>query len=300
MNYRRKDNIALLVLALPCIIYFFVWHYLPMAGLVLAFKNYTYTGGVFGSDWIGFRNFTFLFSSQDAVRLIRNTVGYSIAFMIVGNFFAIAVALAIFEIQSRTQTKIYQTVLILPRFLSWVVVGYISYIFLSPTQGVFNLILRWLGAEPVSWYQNPGYWPFILTFFNTWKNVGLNSIMYYAALMAIDTQLFEAARIDGANRWQQILHISIPSVISLLTILMLLDLGRTFRGDFGLNFQIPRDIGLLYPATDIIDTYVYRGLREGAFAISTAVGLFQSVAGLIMILISNRIVSRINPERALF
>ncbi|QUI25760.1 sugar ABC transporter permease [Vallitalea pronyensis] len=296
----KRGNIELFILTLPCLIYFFIWHYLPMGGLLLAFKDYKYNKGIFGSAWVGFKNFEFLFTSQDLFRIMRNTVSYAVAFIIIGNICAIAIALMLFEIKKRSRVKIYQTTMILPRFLSWVVVGYISYAILSPTQGVANQLLSFFGLEGVSWFSEPQYWPGIIIFSEVWKTVGINSIMYYAALMAIDPQLFEAAKIDGATRWQQIKNISIPSLMTLVTILMILAIGRIFRGDIGLFYQIPRDSGLLYSTTDIIDTYVYRGLRQGHFSMSTAVGMFQSVMGLTMVLFSNWIVKKRDPDRSLF
>ncbi len=295
-----RDNIELFLLTLPCLIYFFIWHYLPMAGIVIAFKNYKYSEGIFGSKWVGFKNFEFLFVSQDLFRILRNTVGYAILFIIVGTICAIIVALMLFEIKSALNVKIFQTTMILPRFLSWVVVAYISYTILSPAQGIANQLLSSLGLETVNWFSEPKYWPGILVFSEVWKTIGINAVMYYAALMAVDVQLFEAAEIDGASKLQQIKNISIPSLMTLVTILMILAIGRIFKGDFGLFYQIPRDSGMLYSATDVIDTYVYRGLSNGQFSMSAAVGVFQSVAGLLMVLLSNWIVKKVDPEKTLF
>ncbi len=294
------SNLSLLVLTVPCLVYFFIWHYLPMSGLVLAFKKYNFSKGIFGSDWIGFKNFEFLLSSNALGGLLKNTAGYGLAFIIVGNFCAILFALLLFEVRQKQLIKVYQTMLILPRFLSWVVIGFMSYAILSPTQGLLNQIIVLFGMERIDWYTRPEFWPFIIVICEVWKTIGLSSIMYYAALMAIDTELFEAAQIDGASKIQQMINISIPSLLSLFTILMILQIGNIFRGDFGLFYQIPRDVGVLYPTTDIIDTYVYRGLRQGSYAIATAVGLFQSVMGLVMVLTSNYIVKKIDPEKSLF
>lgn len=295
-----KANFELLVFTLPVLFYFFIFHYLPMGGLVLAFKDYRYDRGIFGSDWVGFQNFDFFFTSQDAWRITRNTVSYSAVFIVTGIISALIISLLLYEVKSRLATKIYQTTMILPHFLSWVIVGYISYILLNPVHGVLNQILVALGRSPVQWYTEKQYWPFILTFSNIWKSIGLSTIIYYAALMGIDSTLFEAAEIDGATKLRQVWHISIPSITPLMSILALLSIAGLFRGDFGLFYQIPRNVGVLYSVTDIIDTYVYRGLRQGHIGMTTAVGLFQSVFGLIMVLISNWIVRRVKNENALF
>jgi putative aldouronate transport system permease protein len=288
------------LLALPAILYFVLFHYLPMFGVVLAFKDYKYSEGIFGSDWVGLKNFRFFFTSQDAFRVTRNTVGYGFAFIVIGNIAAISVALLLYEIRNKIALKFYQTSMILPRFLSWVIVGYITYALLNPTMGALNQIMNFFGFQDIDWYANTKYWPFIIIAAETWKHVGLNAIIYYAALMSIDPELFEAARIDGAGRWRQIRTISIPSIVPLVTILAILAIGNLFRGDFGLFYQIPRDVGGLYPATDIIDTYVYRGLRQGDLGITAAVGLFQSAVGLILVTVTNWIVRKTKPENSLF
>ncbi|MEF2246210.1 ABC transporter permease [Paenibacillus sp. IITD108] len=293
-------NLPLLLLALPALLYFFIFHYLPMFGVILAFKDYKYSEGILGSAWAGLKNFEFFFSSQDAFRVTRNTVGYGAVFIVVGNIAAVSVALLLYEIRSKAALKVYQTSMILPRFLSWVIVGYITYAILNPSLGALNQLLQYLGYSPVDWYADPKYWPFIITFSDIWKHVGLNSIIYYAALMSIDPELFEAAKIDGAGRWKQMRSISIPSLVPVITIIAILAIGNLFRGDFGLFYQLPRDVGVLYPATDIIDTYVYRGLRQGDIGITAAVGLFQSAVGLVLVLVSNWIIKKTRPENALF
>ncbi len=295
-----KDNRILLLLTIPAIVYFLVFHYLPMFGVIIAFKNYKYHLGILGSDWIGWKNFEFFFKSLDAWRITRNTVSYSLVFIVVGNIAAVSIALMLFEIKSRLALKYYQTTMIFPTFVSWVLVGYISYTLFNPSLGVLNQIVGFFGLDPINWYSSPGYWPFILTIFHLWKNIGLSSIIYYAALMGIDPELYEAAKIDGANRWRQSWHISLPSIAPVMTILILLAIGDTFRGDFGLFYQIPRDVGTLYPTTDIIDTYVYRGLRGGNLGMTAAVGLFQSFVGLILILLANAFIRKVKPENALF
>ncbi len=296
----KKDNRMLLLLTVPALLYFLIFHYLPMFGVIIAFKDYKYNLGIMGSEWIGLENFEFFFNSPDAWRITRNTVGYSLLFIIVGNAAAISISLLLFEIRNRFALKYYQTTMIFPTFVSWVLVGYISYTLFNPNLGVMNQLLELFGSDPIQWYSNPKYWPYILTFFQVWKGVGLSSLIYYAALMGIDPETYEAAKIDGAGRFLQSLYISLPSIAPVMTIIVLLAIGDTFRGDFGLFYQIPRDVGMLYPTTDIIDTYVYRGLRGGHIGITAAVGLFQSVVGLLLILFANGIIRKVKPENALF
>lgn len=296
-----RDNAELSALMIPGIVLLLVFAYIPMLGIIIAFKDYRNNLGIFKSKWVGFQNFKFFFTSQDAWRIGRNTVGYGILFIVLGLIAAVTIAILLYEVHSRKALKFYQTSMILPHFLSWVIVGYITYILLEPSMGILNKIIRFFGGEGLQWYSKPKYWVFILPIVNVWKTVGLKSIMYYAALMGIDEQLFEAAQIDGAGRFKQILYITIPALVPLMVTLTILDVGNIIKGDFGLFYTIPRDVGLLYPTTDIIDTYVYRGLRTGSdIGITTAVGLFQSVVGLIMVVVTNLIVKKISPENSLF
>ena len=301
MRKAFRENAELSVLLIPGILYFLIFCYLPMIGIIVAFKDYRNNLGVFGSKWTGLKNFEFFFTSQDAVRIFRNTIGYGIAFIILGLVCAVIVALLLYEVRSRNCLKFYQTTMILPHFLSWVIVGYITYILLEPNMGVINKILGIFGIEGLQWYSEPKYWIFILPIVNIWKTVGLNCIMYYAALMGVDKELFEAATLDGAGRFKQVIYISLPMLVPLMITLTILHDGNVIRGDFGLFYTIPRDIGLLYPTTDIIDTYVYRGLRTGDdIGITAAVGLFQSVVGFVMVVGTNLVVKKINPEQSLF
>lgn len=295
-----KKYLPLLMLTSPAIIYFILFHYAPMVGVVMAFKDFNYNLGIFGSEWVGWKNFEFFFTSNDAWRLLRNTVGYSLLFMVVGTIVALTMTLLLFEIKSKFALKVHQTSMLLPNFLSWVLVGFITFIFLNPTNGAINQLLNFIGLESQNWYQVPKFWPYILTITNLWKGVGMSIIIYFAALLGVDPQLYEAAKIDGASKFKQALHISIPALMPVFIILNILALGDIFGGDFGLFYQIPRDVGLLYPTTDIIDTYIFRGLRTGDLSVTAAVGLFQSTVGLVMIIIVNYIVRKIIPDKALF
>ena len=296
-----KDNSELLMLSLPAIICFIVFNYLPMIGSIIAFKDYRYDLGILGSNWVGFDNFKFFFTSQDALRITRNTLGYGFVFIITSIISSVTIALLLYEIKNKLAIKYYQTTMILPFFISWVIVGFITYSLFNPTLGIINRFLHLFSINPIQWYSDPKYWPYILVIVNVWKGIGMGCIVYYAALLGIDTELFEAATIDGANKLQQVLNISIPTLIPLMTMLSILALGNIFRGDFGLFYQIPRDIGVLYPTTDVIDTYLYRGLRTGDnVGVTAAVGFFQSIVGLFTVVMANKIVKKINPENTLY
>ncbi len=297
---KLRDNFELFILTLPAILSLLIFHYWPLAGNVMAFKDYKYAQGIFGSEWIGLKNFEYFFTSQDAMRVTRNTVLYNAAFIVVGILCAVIVALLLYQISSRGAIKAYQTIMILPRFLSWVIVSYIVYILLNPTSGIFNSILKMFGKEGIQWYGTTKPWPFILVFTNLWKHIGLDTIIYYSALLGIDQEQFEAAEVDGASKFKQMTKIAIPSILPVIVIMFILNVGSIFGGDFGLFYQIPRNIGTLYPVTDVIPTYVFRGLQGGDYAASTAVGLFQSAVGFVLVLVTNAIVRKIEPEKAMF
>lgn len=293
-------NIEFWLLCLPAIAFFIIFHYIPMFGATIAFKDFNYADGIFGSDWIGFENFKFFFMSQDAWRITRNTVGYSLINLTLGTAVYVGIALLLYEITNRKCIKTYQTIMIFPHFMSWVIVGYITHVLFSSEFGVLNKIITVFGGQKINWYSDPKVWPVILPLVNIWKNLGMSCIMYYAALMGIDSQIYEAAKIDGAGRWRQTISITIPELVPMIIIMTILSVGSIFRSDFGLYYQIPRDIGALYPTTDVIDTYVYRGLQGGDVGITAAVGLFQSFVGLVLVVLTNYIVKKIEPDNAMF
>jgi putative aldouronate transport system permease protein len=295
----KKGNIQLFTLALPGMLAIFAFSYLPMAGLLLAFKDFNIRDGFIKSPWVGFRNFAFLFRSRDAWRITRNALFNNFLFISVSIVLALLLALLLFELSSRL-VKIYQTILFFPYFLSWVVVGYSAYILLSSSYGIINSVIVKLGGTNVNWYSDPKYWLWILLIAYVWKNLGYLTVIFYTALMSVDPSLFEAARIDGANNWQIRFRVSIPLLFPIVLTLALLNIGRIFFSDFGLFYFIPRNVGALYPVTDVIDTYVYRALRvTGDIGMSAAAGLYQSVMGLILILLTNSLVKRARPESAL-
>ena len=289
------------LLSLPAIIYLIIFNYLPMFGTVIAFKDYNYASGITNSPWVGFKYFKYFFASNDAVRVLRNTILYNFVFLLViGLFFGMLLAILLYEIRSKYANKLYQTAMLLPYFLSYVIVAAIAYMFLSPSAGFFNSFLKSVGAAPIKWYSEPKYWPAILIFFETWKQAGLASLYFYATLLTLDTSLFEAASLDGAGRLRQIWYVSIPALKPMACITIITRLGQILSSDFGLFYQIPMDQGSLYPTTDVIATYLLRGLQGGSISATAAVGLFQSVVGLVLVVTSNLIIKKISPENAMF
>lgn len=285
----------------PALVVLIVNSYMPMFGVFIAFKNINYIDGLWGSPWVGFKNFEFLFNSGSAWRITRNTVLYSLAFMVFNTVVSVAIAVAINELRGRL-AKTYQTFLIMPYFLSMIVVGYLVYGFLNPDKGFVNAsILERFGIDPIYWYSEKAYWPYILIFVNAWKNVGIGAVIYIAAIAGIDNEYYEAALIDGASKWKQVIHITLPLIQPIIIILTILSMGSVFNSDFGLFYQVPLDSGALYPVTDTVDTYVYRVLIElNDIGMSSAAALAQSVLGFVMVLLTNSAVRKINPEQALF
>ncbi|OUS73058.1 sugar ABC transporter permease [Paenibacillus sp. MY03] len=295
-----RRNRELFMLALPAVTFKLIFNYLPLVGLIIAFKKYNFAKGLWGSDWVGWDNFRFFFQSDTAFRITRNTILYNGAFIVLGTVIAIAFAIMMNEI-GRRWLKIHQTVMFLPYFLSWVVVSYVTMGFLDHKSGFLNQLLTFFGQDPVRWYETSAYWPVIIILVYLWKSVGFSTLIYYAGILGIDSSYYEAARIDGAGKMQMIRHITIPLLTPLVVILFIVAVGNIFRADFGLFYFIPNDVGFLYGATDVIDTYVYRSLRVvGDIGMSTAVGLYQSVVGFALVLTTNYIIKKINSDNALW
>lgn len=299
---RIRHNIPLYLMFLPGAIYLLINNYIPMAGLVIAFKQVNWNKGILKSPWVGFSNFEYLFKTKEAWNITRNTLGYNIIFIILGTVIAIAVAILLNEITSMMLKKTYQTVILLPYLISMVVVSYLVYAMLSSENGFVNLsILRPLGKQEISWYTESKYWPAILIIIYIWKTFGYNCILYYATLVGIDRGYYEAAVIDGASRWQQLRHITLPELVPTIITLTLMSIGKIFYSDFGLFYQVPMDSGPLYDVTNTIDTYVYRGLiRQNNVGMSSAAGFYQSIIGFVLVLLANYAVRRISKENALF
>lgn len=296
-----QTNLTLSTMALPGVIMLFIFAYLPMFGIIIAFKDYRFVDGILGSDWVGFRNFQFLFGTDAAWRITRNTLVMNVLFISTTTVVSLAIAILMNEIYTSRMSKYYQTMLFFPYFISWVIVSYFVFAFLNGRTGIANQILTGLGMDPVAWYRSPEYWPGILVLANLWNGIGFSSIVYLAGILGIDPMYFEAAKIDGATKWQQIRHITLPLLLPLIIILVLLAIGRIFHADFGLFFFVPRDNSLLYPTTDVIDTFVYRSLVQlGDIGMAAAAGFYQSVVGFIMVVLANWTVRKINEDYSLF
>lgn len=295
-----KSNRHLFILTVPAILFLLLFNYLPMFGAIIAFKDYNNSKGIFGSKWVGFDNFKFFFTSKSALKITINTISYNLVFIILGTIIAIIFALMLNELSKRS-VKIFQTVFLMPYFLSFVIVSYVLYAFLNPELGVINKLIMSMGGEEVLWYTEPKYWPFILVIAYLWKSVGYSCIIYYTGLIGIDTSYYEAADIDGASKLQQITNISLPLLRPLIILLVLLSLGSIFKSDFGLFYFLPKNSGVLYDTTDVIDTYVYRSLtRGGDIGMSAASGLYQSVVGFVVVITANKLVSMIDKDSSIF
>lgn len=297
----KRVSLQLYSMCIPAIISVFVFSYLPMGGVILAFKNYKYSKGIFGSDWVGFKNFEYFFKSKDFFVITRNTLLLNTIFIITGTVAALFVAIMLYNVKSRAKTKVFQTIMITPHFLSWVVVSYMVFALLNPSYGLVNSLLAKFGIKGIDWYSQPNAWPAILTLFSLWKHVGMDSVVYYAALMGIDNSMLEAAEVDGATNFKKTIYVILPTLIPLITILTILKIGNIFRADFGLFYQLTRDVGALYPTTDVIDTYIFRTMRVvGDMGMGAAIGLVQSFVGFVLVIITNSIANKIDPDAALF
>lgn len=297
-----KHYWPLYLMFVPGFVYLFINCYIPMFGIQIAFRKYNARDGIYGSPFCGLDNFKFLFQTNDAWIMTRNTLLYNLAFIILGNVLAIAIAIMLNEITGSKKKQVYQTIILIPYLISMIIVSYLAFAFLSSSNGFFNnTILKGLGLPTVDWYNTPKYWPFILVFINLWKSLGYSMILYYATICGIDYTLYEAAEIDGASRWQKITHVTLPSLKSTIIILILMSLSGIFRSDFGLFYQVTQNSGPLIKVTQTIDTYVYRGLMQtNNIGMSSAAGVYQSVVGFILVMTANGIVRKVDKDSALF
>lgn len=292
---------AFLLMLSPAVIYTLVFAYYPMTGIVMAFKKYNYAGGIWGSPWNGLENFKFFFQSGQAGLVTRNTVLYNVLFIAVNTIAQIAVAVLLTEIRNKRYRKVTQSLMFLPYFISWVIVGVMAFNIFSSDYGVLNQIIQVFGGKPIKFYTTPEVWPFILLFFNVWKGIGYGSVMYLAVIMGIDTSIYEAAKIDGANVFQRIFKITIPMIRQTTVILLLLSVGGIFKGNFDMFYNLVGTNGLLYNYTDVIDTLTFRTLiSSNDFGMSAAIGLYQSVLCFITILIVNKLVGKYEKDYTLF
>ncbi|MGL4344503.1 MAG: ABC transporter permease [Cellulosilyticaceae bacterium] len=302
-----KDDAELTLLALPTAIWYMVFSFLPMLGILIAFKDFRMMPGknffqsLLQSEWVGLTNFEFLFKTPDAAVIIRNTICYNVIFIILGTIIPVTLAIAITQLYHKKLAKFCQTAMFLPHFLSWVVVSYFLFSFLSYDKGVVNQVLATFGMQPIQWYMEQDYWPYILVFMQVWKSVGYGMVVYLAAIAGIDKTYYEAALIDGATKWQQIKFITVPLIKPIIIIMFIMAVGNIFRSDFGLFYQLPRNAGTLFNATATIDTYVYKAIEgTGSMAMSSAAAFFQSIIGFITIITANTIIKKIDGENGLF
>jgi putative aldouronate transport system permease protein len=297
-----KKWLPLFAMMLPGAAYLIINNYIPMLGLIIAFKRVDFSRGILASNWVGLKNFEFLFSTRDAFVITRNTILYNAAFIVLNMILGILFALFICDINGKRLKKIYQSAVLFPFLMSMVILGYIVFAFFSMQNGMVNkTLLPLLGKEPVFWYNEAQYWPAILICVNTWKTVGYSCLIYIAAISGIDANLYEAAELDGAGKLRQIRHITLPSILPSIITLTLLSVSKIFYSDFGLFYQVPRNSGLLFSTTNVIDTYVYRGLmNRGNIGMSSAAGFYQSLVGLVLVLLVNGIARKASRENALF
>lgn len=300
LGKRLRRFAPIYLIMLPGLLYLFINNYMPLPGLVVAFKQYNIQKGIFGSPFVGMKNFKFLFQTSDAWIITRNTILYNLAFIVVNTVMAILVAIILSELVGKIK-NFYQSAILLPNLISSVIIGYLVFGFLSVENGfVNNTILPLFGKSPIDWYSEPKYWPFVLIFVSAWKSVGYNCIIYLSTIMGIDRSIYESASIDGASKWQQIRFITLPLLKPTIIMLTLMAIGRIFYSDFGLFYQVPMNQGALYATTNTIDTYVYRSLIQiGNISMSAAAGLYQSVIGFVLVLIANLLVRKYDPENAL-
>lgn len=300
-----RDDTELTLLAFPTVVWYFLFCFLPMFGIIIAFKDVKLNGdngflsSLFSSKWIGFKNFEFLFKSSDLWPIIRNTLGYNILFLIINIILPVILAILINQLYSKRATKVYQTAMFLPYFMSWLVVSYFVTAFLDNDKGLVNHMLMNMGMEPVQWYMKSEIWPYLLIFLNTWKNMGYSMVVYLATITGIDSTYYEAAIIDGATKWQQTKYITLPIMKTIIIIMFIMNVGRIFYADFGLFYQVPKDSNSLFNVTIVIDVYLYRALSTTTVGMASAIAFLQSVLGCITILIANGIVRKIDPESAM-
>ena len=297
-----KRFLPVYLLALPGVIYLIINNYLPMFGVVIAFKDLDFRKGILFSDWAGLQNFQYLFQSSDAWQITRNTVCYNLAFIVLNAVLGIAVAIFLNEVRGKLATRFYQSIMLVPFLISWVVVSYLAYAFLATDTGfINNSILEPLGLQPISWYTEAKYWPAILIFVQVWKSIGFQCVIYYSSLISISTDYYEAATIDGATKWQQIKNITLPLLKPTVITLTILALGRIFNSDFSLFYQVPKNSGMLYSTTRTLDVYVYHALmNNNDYAMSSAASVYQSIVGFICIMLANGAIRKLDRSNALF
>jgi len=302
LRFRLNKYGLCYIMMIPGLLFLFINNYLPMAGLVIAFKDVNFTKGLFASDWIGFENFRYLFSTTDAFLITKNTILYNIVFISFNTSLSIFVAILLNDIRVKNLKKFYQSAILLPYLISMIIISYLANAMLNTDLGFFNRsILPLLGIEKQMWYSTAKLWPPILLFVNAWKHIGYLSILYYSAIIGIDIENYEAAQLEGATKWQQIRFITLPLISPVVITMTLIYVGRIFNSDFGLFYHVPMNSGAVYSTTNVIDTYVYRALMQlGDIGMASAAGMYQAIVGFVLVLLSNMAVRKISPDNALF
>ena len=296
-----KHWLPFYLMGVPGFIYLLINNYMPLAGLQIAFKQFNYRDGMWGSKWNDFENFTYLLGSNDIKIILRNTILYNLIFIVVGMILGVAVAILLNEVRNKIAKQFYQTVILLPYLMSMVIVAYLAYAYLAPESGMINGILSALGMDKIDFYREAKFWPFILLFINQWKTIGFGMILYYSSLVGISKDYYEAAMLDGASKWQQIRYITLPLLKPTIITLLILNCGNIMRSDFGLFYQVPQNSGMLYSVTDTMDTYVYRMLMiNNDIGVTSAAGFIQSIVGFVLVLTVNAIIRKLDKDNALF
>ena len=295
------QNKTLLLMCLPAVVFFFIFSYMPMPGAYIAFTNFQYNKGIWASPFVGLQNFKFLFTSGQLTLLLRNTILYNVAFIVLGNVLQLLFAILLNEVQCKAFKKTTQSLMFLPYFISDVLVSLLVYNLLNYDYGFISNLVRNLGGEMPIVYQMPQAWPFIIVAVNLWKSTGYGTVVYFAAITSMDSSMMEAAQIDGANGFQRIRYITLPTLKPTVVILFLFAIGGILKGNFGLCYNLVGNNSILFNTTDIIETYVYRSMMNSFnFSQSSAVGLFQSVVGFFIVLGANAFVKKLDPDYALF
>lgn len=298
----KKEDIPLWLMALPTIVYLILFRYAPMSGLVLAFKKYNAGLGMFKSPWNGLKNFEFLFASTDTYVIFRNTILYNLVFIFLGTAIGVIMSILLGEIHSKKMSKVLQTIYMMPHFLSWAVVAILVDGYLDRSNGMVNGVIKALGGQGnINWYAEVSIWPFLLVFIYLWKDVGYKTVLYLATISGISQDYYEAAMLDGATRFQQARYITIPQLRMVISLTLIMAMGGIFGGDFGLFYLVTQNSGPLYPVTNVVDVYIYNGMmKQSNLGMTTATGLFQSVVGFVALVLANKVVSKVDPDSAMF
>ena len=304
----KKKTLMLTTMVLPGAIWLLLLRYLPLGGIIMAFQDYkiytkapSFINNLKNSAFVGFKNFKFLFATSDTWVMVRNTLGYNLVFIVLGLVISVAFAVMLNEVTHKFAAKTYQTLMFFPYFMSWVVASYFLQAFLDPTRGLIPHMQSNMGVTVTDFYNNTKPWPFLLVLCNVWKNTGYSVVLYLSAITGIDASQYEAASIDGASKWQQVLYVTLPHLKTMIIILFIMNVGKIFNADFGLFWNVPLQSGPLYPVTQVIDTYVYRAMTTTQnYGMSTAAGLVQNIVGFVCIMTANTIVRKVDPDSSLF